>query len=301
MTSKYILKASDIRQSKEWAKYMQSIGWQVEDVGGVNAFIRKLPLLPYSMIKIEHPNKKIHFGKIDQLAKKHSTLAVVIEPQNLNFAADEYKQNGFKNSKLMFAHSATFKINLTKDAKKLWQGFSENARRNIKKAEDSLIVKESWDPESFFSLMKNLEKNKKIYTLPQDEYYKKINTFRGNSILLFAYPKKSNDPIAALWLSIFNGVVTYMQTGITDKGYQSGANYLLVWEGIKWAKKRGFTTWDFDAVFDQRFPNEHKKWRGFSEFKSRFHGEQIEYPHPQIKIYNIVFRLIYLWSTIFIR
>lgn len=297
-----VISASDIRQSTDWSKYMQSIGWRTENANGTKIFIRKLPFLKYSMIKIEHPCGKLPFKRIDTVAKKHSALAVVIEPHNLTNPLKEYSQNGYRNSKLTFAHSATIKIDLERSENTIFSNLSENAKRNISKAyKNGLAVKQLDDPETFFKLMKNLEKIKKIYTLPRTEFYKKYTVFKDNSFLLFSFRKNSLKPCGAIWLSFYSGVITYMQTGITAEGYRMSANYLLVWEGIKLAKKSGMRVWDFDALYDARFPNQHKSWKGFSEFKSRFHGEIVEYPPPQIKIYNVVFKLIYLWATIFIK
>lgn len=305
MISKNVLESFDIRQSKQWVDYMQAIGWRVEKVGQINLFIKKFPLLPFSMIKVQHQKGKIDFKKIDEIAKKNKTLAIIIEPHNSNFEKSQFKSNGFADSKLLYAHSKTYKIDLTQSEKNIWKNFSENAKRNIQKASKNninIIILENKKSDIktkavFYDLMHQLEKIKKIYTLPQKEFYKKADCFKDHSIFLFAYHK--NQPIAGLWLSVFNGTVTYMHTGINEEGYRLNANYLLVWEGIKWAKKEGIKIWDFDAVFDERYSREHPRWRGFSEFKSRFHGILVEYPKPQIKFYNLFFRLLYLWSTKF--
>lgn len=304
MIPQQVLESFDIRQSKSWADYMKSIGWRVEKAGQINLFIRKFPYLPFSIIKVQHQKGKIDFKKFDQIAKKHNALAVVIEPHNQDFDSMKFKKNGFVNSKLLYAHTCTYKIYLTKSDKNIFNNFSKNAQRNIKKAEQNnlkiIILENKKDDlktkEVFYDLMRQLEKTKKIYTLSQKEFYKKAEYFKDSSIFLFAYHQ--NQAIAALWLGTFNKTITYMHTGINEKGYKLNANYLLVWEGIKWAKKRGIKIWDFDAVFDKRYPKEHPRWKGFSEFKSRFHGEYIEYPPPQIKIYSLFFRILYTLSTL---
>lgn len=304
MISKQVLESFDIRQSKPWADYMKSISWKVERVGQIHLFIRKFPFLPFSIIKIQHQKGKLAYKKIDQIAQKYNALAVVIEPHNFNFDQNEFKKNGFKNSKLLFAHTITYKIDLTKSEKNIWGEFSENARRNINKAAQNnlnIIILENKKSDTktkevFYNLMHQLEKAKKIYALPKKEFCQKADCFKKKSVFLFAYHK--NQPIAALWLGIFKDTITYMHTGINEKGYKLNANYLLVYEGIKWSQKNELKVWDFDAVFDKRYPNEHPSWKGFSEFKSRFHGEYIEYPPPQIKIYSLFFRILYTLATL---
>lgn len=304
MTLKNILDSFDIRQSPAWAKYMQSIGWKVKKVGNINLFIKKFPLLPFSMIKIQHQQGKINFEEIDQIAKRENALALIFEPHSKNFDQKLFQENGFSISKLLFAHSSTFKIDLTKSKETIWKSFSENARRNIKKAAQknlNIIILENKKTdiktkEVFYDLMHQLEKIKKIYTLPKKEFYQKAECFKEKSIFLFAY--NQNQPVAALWLGIFKDTITYMHTGIGNEGYKLNANYLLVWEGIKYAKKQKINTWDFDAVFDDRYKKEHPRWKGFSEFKRKFGGEYIEYPPPQIKIYNPLFKILYTLATL---
>ena len=46
-------KMEDIRQTEEWARYLQSCGWVVEKVKGINVFIKKIPLTPFSMMKVQ--------------------------------------------------------------------------------------------------------------------------------------------------------------------------------------------------------------------------------------------------------
>lgn len=117
-----------------------------------------------------------------------------------------------------------------------------------------------------------------------------MKAFENNSVLIFAYFEKK--PIAVVWLGYFDKVITYLQTGIAPEGYKSLANYLLVWEGIKWAKKKGIKVFDFESIYDARNPHENKRWIGFSEFKKRFHGEIVNYPSSYVKYYNLFFKLI---------
>jgi lipid II:glycine glycyltransferase (peptidoglycan interpeptide bridge formation enzyme) len=45
---------------------------------------------------------------------------------------------------------------------------------------------------------------------------------------------------------------------------------------MKEAKKRGSLVWDFEGIFDQRFPN--KDILGYTHFKKSFGGKEIEFP-----------------------
>lgn len=209
---------------------------------------------------------------------------------------------------MQFAHTATIKIDLKRSEKDLLSSFSENAKRNIKKAQkNDLEVKTVWfkdDKDSlyfkkFYLLLTTLAKMKKFYAPSYEEYYKKMSAFGTSSVMLFAYEKGESEPLAVIWLASYGKIITYMQTGITTRGYELLANYLLVWEGMRLAQKLKMEIFDFETLYDPRFPKENKDWKGYSEFKKRFHGTLIEYPTPWIKIYNPFFKYIYSIVSLF--
>jgi lipid II:glycine glycyltransferase (peptidoglycan interpeptide bridge formation enzyme) len=55
----------------------------------------------------------------------------------------------------------------------------------------------------------------------------------------------------------------------------------MVWYGILWGKKRGAKMFDFEGIYDSRFPN--KSWLGFTHFKKSFGGKEVEYPGCFVK------------------
>ncbi len=292
----------DIRQSPNWANYMKSIGWEVEKIGISFAFIKKIPLLNHSIIKIQHPHQNLNLNLLDLLAKKHKSLAIIVEPHNAFFKESDFLKNGYQKSSWLYAHTLASKINLQKTNKQLFTNFSENARRNIKKAQKNnikiQIIKTPTikDLEIFLALFKNLAKNKNFFIPSDSEMQKKFINFKQNSY--FAFASIDNQIIAALWLGHYKKVLTYMHTGIKDSGYSSFANYLLVWQSLLFGKKQGFEVFDFEALYDDRF-KQRKAWQNFTDFKKRFHGQLIYYPPPQIKFYNILFKYLYLWGNLF--
>ena len=50
---------------------------------------------------------------------------------------------------------------------------------------------------------------------------------------------------------------------------------VLVWEAFKLAKKRGCQIFDFEGIYDERFPKAGTAWKGFTKFKEGFGGEKV--------------------------
>jgi len=299
----------DLRQSPGWAYYLSNIGWTVKKLGNSQLFSKKIPLINRPFVKFQRPDNPLNFKNLDKLAKQNKWLFVIIEPTADKFNEDRFKQAGFKKApKMSLTHTSSIHINLTKPLDKILMTFSENARRNIRKAEKNnlevIIVdlkKEESDEQFkiFYRLFANLTKIKKFWAPGYNEYHKKMIGFKDSSVILFAYHKKQ--PVAAVWLGIFDNSSWYMNTGIALKGYELLANYLLVWEAIKYSKKRRLKIFDFEGIYDPRFPSERSTWKKFTEFKKRFHGDIIEYPPPYIKIYSLGFKIFYLCTQKFYR
>ncbi len=301
----HLQRAQDARQTPMWGQYLKGIGWEIETAGNTQLFIKKIPLFNVSFIKIEHPFGPYPLAKIDQIAKKHKAILIVFEPHEFNYHPQQLDQFGYQKSKLMYAHTSTIKIDLIQNEKELFNSFSENAKRNIRKAEKNNLKirvvlmkdKKNWRYfEVFYGLLTNLSKIKKFYIPSRDEYRKKMTAFKEGSILLFAYEK--NVPICVVWFACFDNVMAYFQTGITKRGYETLANYLLVWEGLKLAQKLKLSVFDFESIFDERFPKHLPEKKRYTDFKKRFHGEIVLYPQPWIKTYSRWGKILYLCSTL---
>lgn len=298
--------AIDARQAPEWGDYLKKIGWDIEDINGTLIFIHRTPLIKRSVIKIQHPIGPLPFNEIEKIAKKYNALFTLIEPHTLGYDEKAFLKNGYRKSYMQFAHTATTKIDLQCTENELFATFSENAKRNIRKSQkNNLEIKEVWFKDDkddyyfkkYYSLLMLLSKKKKFYSPSFDEYHKKMTAFKKSSVLLFAYERGQDEPLAVVWYASYGSVMTYMQTGITQKGYDLLANYLLVWEGLKLAKRQKIKIFDFESIHDPRFPKENKGWMGYSEFKKRFHGEIIEYPPTWIKFYSRAFKWFYICTS----
>lgn len=297
---------TDVRQSREWGGFLSRIGWKIYRIQGRQLFLKRIPLLGYSVIKIQKPANPLPFSEINRFAKYYRALFIVVEPHFHQHHEIMFQNNGFKKTRILLSHSSTIHIDLTQSANSLWKSFSENARRNIKKSQAQKLIikkivlhdqKDDADFRKFYQLFKELAEFRKFYNPGYGEFYKKMLAFKKSSYLLFAF--EGEIPIAVIWLMGYRKNIVYSHTGITQRGYRLLANYLLVWEGLKLAKKLGYRVFDFEGIYDPRFPWEKKRWINFSEFKKRFHGKLVQYPQPMIKIYNGWFWIIYQISRIF--
>lgn len=262
----------DLRQSREFAQYMKLSGWKVEKVKDCYLYLRQLPLLPPLIMKVQYPNSPIPFEGIEKLAKKYKPFQIQIQPLK--------KEKGFKKYCYQLSKSGghvtkTLQIDLNQSEEKILAQMKKDARYSLRKAEkEKLQIIEILDLEKFQQIWrKSVGWQKYVPSLKTLKRFKKA--FGPKAIFLLA-----ND-LAGTVILINNDSAYYYYAFTSKKGRKKQAQYLLVWQAIKLAKKRNCQIFDFEGIYDQRFSN--KSWQGFSHFKKSFGGKEIKYPGVFVK------------------
>lgn len=175
---------------------------------------------------------------------------------------------GYRVEKSPFLPTKTLVIDLTKSKVKLWEEFSDNARRIIKK---SAVKSEIVSAEEFYAGWKQWSP---VVTLTMGQF-EALVTVLGKKVAFWASQKEGQILSAVMLIDSGEGV-HYFQTWTSKAGRQTGAHVFLIWELILSAKERKKKYFDFEGIYDERFPM--KRWWGFSEFKKKFGGKIVSYP-----------------------
>lgn len=262
----------DIRQTVQYANYLSKIGWRVEREREINYFIKKLPIVG-SIMKIQRP-EEIHINKIRELAKKYRAFQVIVEPKT-DFDAKFILSLDFKLSKSPYLPTNTLQIDLTQTKEKIFKVFKKDAKSAIKKGGNLKITDYKDNLDKFRNAWKK-SVGLKRYVPPLDHLVSLEKSFKENSLFLMT----RNESAGAIFLSGDN-IGYYWQAFTNPEGREKLEQYKIVWEGILWAKKKGVKVFDFEGIYDERFPN--KSWLGFTHFKKSFGGYEVVYPGTYIK------------------
>src|SRR3989344_8055154 len=261
----------DIRQALQYAKYLSKIGWEVERIAEINYFIKKIPLLG-SVLKVQRP-EEIRYNDIKKLSTKYHAFQIIVEPRT-QLDAKFLTSVGFKLSKSPYLPTKTLLLDLTKSAKQLIMGMKKDARTAIKKTEN-LETKELKDLKKFRESWKK-SVGMKRYVPPLTHLLALKNSFKDKALFLTT----NNSSAGAIFL-IGDGLAYYWQAFTNKEGRKELAQYKIVWDGILWAKTKGAKMFDFEGIFDERFPN--KSWQGFTHFKKSSGGYEVSYPGTFVK------------------
>ena len=262
----------DLRQTKEWADWLATTGWIVERVKVGKkyspVFIRKIPLLPISFLKIQRYGGAMDWKQFSDLMKKHHVLWSVLEPAIDNQVAD-IKKHGYRLMRDTYLPGKTRVIDLTKSESTLLSEMSENFRRIIKKG--SAIKTKQVSANEFYG---GWQRWARSMILTRFQFDKLVEAY-GKKAEFWAV-EEGGRLLSAVMLLFTADSCFYYQTWTSNEGRHGGEHVILVFETMKRAKKLGKKFYNFEGVFDKRFPM--AKWGGFSEFKRRFGGDEIEYP-----------------------
>lgn len=281
---------TDLRQAPQYGLYLKKIGWEIEKINGCQIFLKKLPLLGY-FLKIQRP-EKIPLKKIEKIAKQKRVFCLKIEPLDKKEALFLEKR-GFKKDCSPYTPSKTLQINLKLSEKEILSQMKKDARYSIRRAEkNKLKISEKTNIESFHQAWK--KHNQGRLWIPPLSWLKSLaDSFGNNFFQLVAEGEKKDDlPLAGIILLKYDQIIYYYYAFSSIQGKKLFAPYLLVWQGIKLAKKQGIRIFDFEGIEDPRYQST-KSWRGFTHFKKSFGGKEIKYPGSLTKFSSPFFRFFF--------
>ena len=279
----------DLRQTKEYAQYMQSIGWsvvrcQISDTR-CQIFVKKIPLFG-TVAKLQRPLNTITAKQLDSFSKKHKISVLYVERSSNVRSTFE----GFSEAKSSFVPAKTIHIDLTKSEKKLLSEMKPKTRYNVGLSQKrNVIIKASHNINTFGGLWGKSARGRGMF-LPQIKEISALWRAFGNMahILLAYSPLPTthySQPVAGVLMVRTATSAYYMYAAATAEGKKLFAPTLLAWEAIRLAKKRKCKVFDFEGIYDERYPST-KKWKGFTRLKEGFGGKIVTYPETLVKYYN---------------
>lgn len=265
----------DLRQTGSYVRYMKKLGWEVATISGVYCYLKKIPLMGVH-IKIQRPGKIIDAKKLTLLARKRKAYVVYIEPLT-KFQKKYYLNHGLKETKATSLPSKTIRIDLTKDTEKLLADMHNKTRYNIGLAKRRGVrIKRSDEIQQFADFWQMCARKRKMYLSQKREIKQIYEAFGKDARLFFACLE--NELIGAIMTLSTKTTSYYMYAASNNLGNKLFAPTLLVWEAIRYSKRKGAKIFDFGGIFDERYPL--KTWKGFTRFKKGFGGKEFEYEGP---------------------
>jgi len=303
-------------QSNIWKVFQESTDIKTFNVSNEdfwsNVLIYKLPFMgryfyiprgPIIGKNIQEGELNSAIGDLIKLAKINKVAWIRID----NFNEKIKKSLTNKKNKIVKAPhdmqpKQLFIIDIDKSEGDILSQMKPKTRYNIKLAERKGVQIEAIDNllnnkkkiEYFFDLIEQTGNRKGINFHPKEYYQKMMNNIPKNNLKLYLAIYKEKI-IAGALLIIYGEVAIYLHGASDDRDRNVMAPFLLQWEMIKEAKKRGVLKYDFGGVsMGEDNKKRKQKWAGVTRFKQGFskNNQLVEFSGS----YDIIINPIKYWS-----
>ncbi len=212
-----------------------------------------------------------------------------------------FKNLGFKEAPMhASAYDATWRLDITPSEEELLANMRKTTRYLIRKAsknKDIEIFKSQniEDIEIYQELNQAVAKRQNFVPFSSQFIKNEFEVFAKNN-QAFLFLGKYQGEIAAGAIVIFwSGIGFYHQAASLAKYSKFSIPYLIQWEAIREAKKRGCSIYDFWGYVDP-FKKQNHPWAGPTLFKMGFGGYKKEYLKTQDFPLSWFYWLIYLFE-----
>ncbi len=197
------------------------------------------------------------------------------------------------------SYESTLKLDLSLSEDQLFRNLRKTTRYLIRKTQNNknIIIEKSNDVLAYQGLNKKVGQRQGFIPFSFEYIKNEFEVFSkdNQAIILLG---KHNEEIACGALIIFwSNIAFYHQAASDEKFMKLSIPYLLQWEAIKEAKKRGCLFYDFWGYVDPKKYPKHP-WAGPTLFKLGYNGKPIEYIKTQDYIISQKYWLTYFFEKL---
>jgi lipid II:glycine glycyltransferase (peptidoglycan interpeptide bridge formation enzyme) len=242
---------------------------------------------------IDWTNKKlvdISFSEIKKIAKLYNCSFVRIRPQLVenDFSLSLFKNQGARRSPMHLTADLTSQLDIAKTEGEIMANMRKGTRYEIRKAEKlGIKITSSTDEKlikNFYELQLDTARRQKFVPFSFkffDEQFKVF--FEADKALIFTATYE-NQLLAQAFIIFYGQEAVYHYGVSTENGRKYPGAYLLQWEAIREAKRRGIKKYNFWGVAP--IDSIKHRFSGVSLFKRGFGGEDVQYLHAHDLVIN---------------
>ncbi len=319
--------------SFQWGEFQKSLNYGVVRLGlysnrKLNAIAQVIKIksrrgnflfIPHGpLIKIKNQTSKIknYIEKIKNyliwIARNENFDFIRVAPVLENTSKNQkiFKDLGFKTAPIYMHAETIWLLPLNQSEEELLKQMRKTTRYLIKKAQrEHVVVEIRTDKKAvddFYRIYQETAKREKFIPFSKDFIQKEFDAFQKTGDVIFLFGKIKNalnnqpptiNQILASALILFTKSTAFYHQG-ASLHTKIPVSYLLQWEAIREAKRRGCRFYNFWGIYDEKSGRTPKSWQGLTLFKTGFGGHAIRYLPTQDYILTPKYYLTYLWEKI---
>lgn len=183
----------------------------------------------------------------------------------------------------------TYRITDMTDLDGLYDGFNKTAKKNIKAAKNKVTVSTELDFDELWNMLnKTFEAQNRSNPMSRDLVQRIVTECEKNARGKYFCAKDVEGNVHSCAYFVFDEKVCYYLLGATDSAYRtSGAQSLVLWEGIQFAAKHS-EVFDFEGSMIEGIENFFRQFNSecvvyYNVRKASFNDELVSLLKPRVK------------------
>lgn len=274
---------------------------------GIFILVPHGPVLKDSMLHDREKKKEILRLLLENLKKSASQERASFVRVNPIWERNEenkglFREAGFRRAPIQMHPEASWKLDISLLEDELFSCMRKTTRYLIRQAQKNsdIAIEQSSDTsdiQAFAKLHKLVSKRQSFVPFSYEYLEREFSIFSKEHEVVLFLGKVKGDIAAASFVLFWSGVGFYHHAVSLPQHAKLSLPYLLQWEAIREAKKRGCRLYDFWGYVDP-FKQATHPWAGPTLFKMGFGGRAHEYVKTQDYPLRKNYWLLYAFETI---
>jgi peptidoglycan pentaglycine glycine transferase (the first glycine) len=302
-------------QMGEWGELKSAFGWKAvrlifNEATGMQILFRQLPL-GWTIAYIPKPvNSGILLARgtdlwkeVDAVCRQHRAVFLKLEPDLWEGQVNQPANLGIEPSPYNIQPPRTIIVDIHSSEAEILGRMKQKTRYNIRLAEKKGVTVQTWNDIGAFHQMMLVTGGRDEFGVHALAYYRRaydlFHPIGKCELLVAEYEQR---PIAALMVFAHGRRAWYVYGASTDEERNRMPTYLLQWEAMRWARKRGCGEYDLWGVPDEdegfleaNFEKRSDGLWGIYRFKRGFGGELKRASQAFDRVYHPMLHRVYLW------
>ncbi|XOB40665.1 MAG: lipid II:glycine glycyltransferase FemX [Candidatus Nealsonbacteria bacterium] len=237
--------------------------------------------------------------ELKKLVKEEGVSFIRIAPIWLKNEENKqiFKKLGFRNAPIHIHPELTWELDITPSENELLKNMRKTTRYLIKKAIKENVEIISSNDVGEFNRLYQLTKTRQHFTPFSLNYLKnEFKAFSNDGQISILLGKYNNEVVASGIFIFWQGIGFYHHGASSLKHPKIPVSYLLLWEAIKQAKRKGCKKFNFWGIVSDNAKKH--PWLGLSLFKKGFGGKSKEYVKTQDFVINKKYWLSFIIESL---
>jgi len=228
--------------------------------------------------------------EVKRQAAADKCVFVRVRPQleSNDFSKNLFKKLGFVNAPIHLHAELTSQLDLSPSEDQLLANMRKATRYEVKKGiTQGIKITTTDNPDAikkFYDIQLQTSERQKFVPFSYKFLYEQFKVFAGAGKALLYSAELDGKLLAQGFIIFYNQEAAYHYGAGTEEGRKYPGAYLIQWEAIKEAKRRGLKRYNFWGV--TREDQKQHRFYKLSIFKRGFGGKDLEYLHAQDLVIN---------------